>query len=1270
MTTIATNPLTASLEILSDGSDYSGGPVIFLTFRRGCGFDQQSGTIGTIEGISSSKPTDENSNKEQYACSYQHQYRYRDESIESVHDDIVARYNLTGIPSLTGRLSSDQSFKLLSGGAFRAIFLSSLVTISPNYTNATNADTIADTPEPKGGNVNSCFGGNSGKRGIVRGASVGGLPALFLNLVQSGYPVLAPSLMTALGSKKTYDENVGNSDGFSDSAPENVDDNECTFRKYKESNNSKYGTVSIVGPDGTDDLVEGVLDTIFGNGRSRPSLRVCEVPSLSNEEVDNSHSCWWEVYTDGYIRVWARSVPTWNVRGLDTGECDAENERPIRLSTDSSSSSHDESSSSSSSQEDDESTSANDDDSTEEVPFQRRCGNHDEKEPNSSSNNNNIPRQKNEDGEQDISDHTLAYIVMILPQSTSIAMSKSRKRKQQSEEEANDEKDPKRPYAFAILSASLTRVVGQIPCPKCGNSHSFYGSHNHWNVFRTLPEEIVSRDDRTKDNKENDHSLLDFVLHLDPLGVWRCVNDWNDTIADPGKVGMATDVETPFGTEVPWYEITIPSWAFSAKIASHHFATFPDRPWGRRKRCPMIDKGILIRAQHRSKLLSTALPFAFSFLGDSTINSSMTEKASGEVMESKVITATGQCRSDTVRKVTAWGLRSCTSVVLNNATSSLYAAVDDRSEEVGVTDSSSPSFTFIARARKIQDRCRSNGFVSWEDSNINNVSSNFVGVNESDLKRLYDFSRIVHSLERAYSGKRHLHADDNEIALDSDDDDDEIAFAENPPSIANEKENANHAVSTTSDCRSSPPLDNSAPHLLVLGTGCATPAPLRGSSAYGLMMPTMTKSLNGEFTNKLVLSAIIECGEGTLTSLYRHRPVDVMVPGGDISLSRHDMQLSHVGFVWISHAHLDHYGDLPNVVQAIANAKRFSCRETQIDRRERNTNEEPPLLVIAPKKVLKYLEIVMSVGSRSDRESGLSHRHRQRCLGYIGVTHREFEFSPFAEHSRSILYQYNLLSPRTRPFATNSLSNSNNSPVAKRYRPFALLRHVEVEHCREAFAMILELRYADDGIRNSREVNSNFSLCFSGDTRPSAQLVRSCRSYSTSQNDNNEILGLHHGRRPPRVPQPWPPPLPPPQISLLIHESTFLNDSQGRNDATKKRHSTTAEALDVARRIGAKACLLSHFSQRYPHVSIDDALTSSSSSSSSIGGQNNEFADPRRSPTVDATENTHPFHWGIAMDGMMIPLTSSGLSTLFDLSRCIDALLGLNSEHPGHFCRS
>ncbi|KKA26838.1 hypothetical protein TD95_000769 [Thielaviopsis punctulata] len=49
--------------------------------------------------------------------------------------------------------------------------------------------------------------------------------------------------------------------------------------------------------------------------------------------------------------------------------------------------------------------------------------------------------------------------------------------------------------------------------------------------------------------------------------------------------------------------------------------------------------------------------------------------------------------------------------------------------------------------------------------------------------------------------------------------------------------------------------------------------------------------------------------------------------------------------------------------------------------------------------------------------------------------------------------------------------------------------------------------------------------------------------------------------------------------TLLIHECTFESDKQA--DAVNKKHSTMAEALDVASKMRARRVMLTHFSQRY-----------------------------------------------------------------------------------------
>jgi ribonuclease Z len=57
----------------------------------------------------------------------------------------------------------------------------------------------------------------------------------------------------------------------------------------------------------------------------------------------------------------------------------------------------------------------------------------------------------------------------------------------------------------------------------------------------------------------------------------------------------------------------------------------------------------------------------------------------------------------------------------------------------------------------------------------------------------------------------------------------------------------------------------------------------------------------------------------------------------------------------------------------------------------------------------------------------------------------------------------------------------------------------------------------------------------------------------------------------------------------LIHEATF--EDELIKEAVLKRHSTTSEAIDVARRMNAAYTLLTHFSQRYPKVPIvDDSI--------------------------------------------------------------------------------
>lgn len=89
----------------------------------------------------------------------------------------------------------------------------------------------------------------------------------------------------------------------------------------------------------------------------------------------------------------------------------------------------------------------------------------------------------------------------------------------------------------------------------------------------------------------------------------------------------------------------------------------------------------------------------------------------------------------------------------------------------------------------------------------------------------------------------------------------------------------------------------------------------------------------------------------------------------------------------------------------------------------------------------------------------------------------------------------------------------------------------------------------------------------------------------------------------------------------MIHQATFGEIE--RRMVVQKKHSIVLEALAVAKRMKAQACLLTHFSQRYAK-------------------------SPPGAGTADAA---------FAVDGLMIPLTLAAVKKLPALSRLIQQAL-------------
>ena len=1031
----------ASLDTLTDGSELTE-PAIFLTIRR-C---SKGTNLDSVELCG-------DDSKHQSGIEEEEDIFYTScAQTDSDGGTIVARYNLTGLPSLTGRLSADQSFKLLQGGAFSAVLIPSLVT--------------------------SYHDGNYG----MRCASLGGLPALFLSLIQSGYKVAQSSML-------------GGDDIGSDSAPENDWDN--NVRRY--NNNTRtaggYDSVSIVGPPGIEATVDGILDTMFGNVRKRPSIRICEVPVESND--------WWEVYQDSYVKIWAQAV---SHSSCVSYKCEACSEIV-----------HEESSSSEGESSDD------DGDGAEEVYVES---------DDSSSSSSRAEKDDTVRSSQHPTggvEHSIVYIVMLRSQNTGGISPTLESRRGQG--------------SFSSLSFAIIPPTPFSPqnkkCHECGvelNKRSAAHAAPIWNTLRTLPQDVIA-------NKRKCTPLLDFILHLDP---WIDTNEeynynnhrkaeqtiHNEPLGKRRRTEPSKNDSKHFRMRVPKHHIVIPS----TVVANCHMATVP--------KSNHFVEGILIRAQQRSKLLHKFLPFAFPI---STHN--LDESCSKQFNEKPQKSNMNVNKSDPVH-TKAFGLKPGTSVILHRW------GIGSISKEVGLKR----AFTFVSRIEKICNRCEdsSNVCSSPSTNHARSVKCAFAGN--------VCFCGVC---KHAATNDEAKCADYNEIDLESCSSESEND-ADNLQGLSDvDGKSSNGIAAEGTGPQNEKAIDMNSPHILMLGTGCATPSPTRGSSAYGLIFPT---TLNGDET--LVLSAIIECGEGTMTSLQRHLPTFSRDLGSINSHLR--IRLSHVNFVWISHSHLDHYADLPIVVQAIACAKRKSSNDAQ---------QPNQLVVIAPSKVLKYLNIML--GQKTAMPTSRVIESSQQPP-YVGVTHREFQHSPFASHLRSCIYNYTL---PLRGISQNGC-----------YNPFASLRHAEVEHCREAFAIILHMNIpckSSSHVETQSISVSDFVLCFSGDTRPSIRLVQACRQ--TQQ-----------------------------RVSLLLHEATFLHDSQGRTDAAKKRHSTTHEALDIAQQINSEVCILTHFSQRYKHISLKDICDG---------------------------KNSFPFSWGIALDGIMVPLTKRALSSIFILSQCIDDIM-------------
>jgi ribonuclease BN (tRNA processing enzyme) len=493
------------------------------------------------------------------------------------------------------------------------------------------------------------------------------------------------------------------------------------------------------------------------------------------------------------------------------------------------------------------------------------------------------------------------------------------------------------------------------------------------------------------------------------------------------------------------------------------------------------DEGILIRSQQLARYFHQHIPHAFA-----SPKSFLKTSAFNSSTDQGITQATDACENLIF-------LKSCTSLDLKNG----CAAVNH----------SPPARPSVMDRRK----------AIWE------------------MKLKEEWNLTLESL-RSFFPKPRSTEDENEIVLDDDDDDYDNECKDDSDDCeegSNRKNDKGNDYSTSGD---------SSHHLLVLGTGCATPSAYRGASGYALV-------LHEEIF-------LLDCGEGVLTALSRSCG------------ERLKGWKQQVRGIWISHAHLDHYGGLPSLLRILyeertRNKLSSSCEPPTKRPRPYHAPEHFVPWVMAPPKVLRYLDIMLHC------------RHGRRCNGSQNVpdSHQVY-FIPRVHQDPTL----------------------NNLPPPG---PWFHFENINVQHnCCPAYGLLLGWKKVSD------PSSKNYFLCYSGDTRPSHNIVIACRravakSHNSTTSEN--------------------------RLLTLIHEATFADDEI--ENAQKKKHSTISEALRVASDILASQVLLTHFSQRY--ISLRVPATIDSAVSSSNMGRSASSLPPLLCNDVPV---------GLAADGLWIPM--------------------------------
>ncbi|THY78721.1 hypothetical protein D6C87_00174 [Aureobasidium pullulans] len=307
-------------------------------------------------------------------------------------------------------------------------------------------------------------------------------------------------------------------------------------------------------------------------------------------------------------------------------------------------------------------------------------------------------------------------------------------------------------------------------------------------------------------------------------------------------------------------------------------------------------------------------------------------------------------------------------------------------------------------------------------------------------------------------------------------------------------------------------------------------------------------------------SMLLDAGENTLGQLRRVYAPEVL-----------DEIMRELRVIWISHMHADHHLGTVSVIREWYKVVHGSQRaaicspadDADFDAGALFSNQDR-LSVISESAMLHWLEEYSHVD-----DYGYS-RLAPLCLTpNFPQKNIQSSLHWFIPPSSTQVRGGN--SPRAREPWADKIARAKVLPQALNLQD---IQCVQVQHCHGARAV-------------SVTFPSGFKASYSGDCRPSKPFTQ-----------------IGQGS------------------TVCIHEATFDDELQG--DAEAKNHTTTSEALSVALGMGAKACVLTHFSQRYQKVPVleytegEDAIQSLETTGDEVMDISTSTDDEAEAPAVDA----------------------------------------------------